>query len=59
MKEVVADAIYHTKGMFDERLSQTKIYFSDILYIEMLSRKLNLHFLDGHTIGCYDTLIKW
>ena len=59
MKEVVADAIYHTKGIFDERLSQTKIYFSDILYIEMLSRKLNLHFLDGHTIGCYDTLIKW
>lgn len=59
MMEIVSDAIYHTKGIIDERLSQTKIYFSDILYIEMLSRKLNLHFLDGRIISCYDTLIKW
>lgn len=59
MSELINDALYHDQGIYDERLSMTKIYFTDILYIEMLSRKINIHFVNGKIVQCYDTLMKW
>lgn len=59
MKEIVADYIYNDMGIMDEKLSQTKIYFHNILYVEMLQRKINLHMVNGDELSCFDTLIRW
>lgn len=59
MKTILWDYTYHDMGITDTSLKQTKIYFRDISYIEVLQRKLYIHFINGETISCYDTLSKW
>lgn len=59
MKIIVEDYIYYNLGIMDTSLSQTKIYYKDIMYFEVLSRKLNIHFINGKVISCYESLMKW
>lgn len=59
MNRIVKEYHYHHLGIVDLRFSQTKIYFKDILYIEVLARKLIIHFINGKEVSCYDTLAKW
>ena len=53
------DYFYHNAGFFDFRYSQKKIYYYEISYIEMNSRKLYIHFFNKKTIVHRDTLLSW
>lgn len=59
MYEITRDYLNRDAGITDLKYSQTKIYFRDILYIEVLARKLNLHLVDGQIISKFDTLKRW
>ena len=59
MDELAWDYIYHHAGIIDERYSMEKIYFHEILYIEILSRKLYIHFTNSDVFANNDTLLKW
>lgn len=59
INELSWDYIYHNAGIYDLRMSPNKIYFHNILYIEMNNRKLYIHFNDGEVFVCNDTLLKW
>ena len=59
MANVLWDYIYSNLGIIDTRLKQTKLYFHNILYIEMLQRKVIIHLKNEENVSCYDTLLQW
>ena len=46
-------------GFFDNKISHTKIFFKDILYIEFFDRKTIIHFLNGNTKETSYSLKHW
>lgn len=53
------DYFYQNAGFYDGRYSQDKIYYHEITYIEMIARKLHIHFVDKNEFINNDTLLKW
>ena len=59
MREVAWDYIYSNQGIFNPKIHPSKIYFKNILYIEILQRKSIIHLIDNKVVSCYYTLKKW
>lgn len=59
MENVVSNYFKQHIGFIDESISKTKIYLKDIVYVEYLDRKSNLHFADGSIISTTYPLKHW
>lgn len=59
MRDIAWDYIYSNQGMFNPKIHPSKIYFKNILYIEILQRKSIIHLTNKQEISCYYTLKKW
>ena len=59
MNAVIKKYIKKSLGFYDEKISPYKIFVKDILYIEFLNRKSNVHTIDGNIITTNCTLKYW
>lgn len=59
MRKLLYQYIYGTMGYTNKNISPTKIYFKDLLYIEIVNRKSVLHFISKEPIEYHFPLIKW
>lgn len=59
MSEIAWDYIYQNQSYFNPKIYPTKLYYKDIIYIEMLQRKSIIHMVNKEEIGSYFTLKKW
>ena len=46
-------------SLFDPKISLKKIYFKDIVYIEFVNRKSEIHFQDGFVLQTHYQLKEW
>lgn len=59
MKTIVNRYLKQFMGFFDNKISHTKIFFKDILYIEFFNRKTMIHYLNGTIKETPYTLKHW
>ena len=59
MNAVIKKYIKKSLGFYDEKISPYKIFVKDILYIEFLNRKSNVHTIGGNIITTNCTLKYW
>ena len=59
MNDLFEDYFFHNAGIVDFKIYSEKLYFHKISYIEILSRKVYIHLIDGKVISTLDTLLKW
>lgn len=59
LNSVLKNYIEKHSGFFDDKVSPTKIYYKDILYINFLNRKTNIHFRCGKIIETNYPLKYW
>lgn len=59
MNEIAWDYIYQNKGYYNPKIYPLKIYYKNILYVEMLQRKSILHMVSNEEISSYYPLKKW
>lgn len=59
MNAIIKKYIKKSLGFYDEKISSYKIFVKDILYIEFLNRKSNVHTIGGNIITTNCTLKYW
>ena len=59
LKEVILDCIEEYEGFFDSEIYHLKIYYKNILYIEFINRKSNIHLKSGKILTTKYPLKYW
>ena len=59
LKSLLKDTIRNSMFYYDDKISFNKLYFKDIIYVEMLDRKSILHFTNARKIETNKTLKEW
>ena len=59
METIVNQYLKQYMGFYDNKISYTKIFFKDILYIEFFNRKTMIHYLNGTIKETPYTLKHW
>ena len=59
MNSMLKKYLYNYLSLFDPKISLKKIYFKDIVYIEFVNRKSEIHFQDGFVLQTHYQLKDW
>lgn len=59
LNAVLKKFLFRFSGLYDPKLCLNKIYFKDIIYIEFLARKSNIHFQNGSILRTNYQLKEW